>query len=243
MNPFVPFQSNETVPAQLKPRLLISQLSSRLDSLITSALRACGCFQVVGKDIHWVQWRSYCRILKPDVAIVGAAFPETGWAELEEEIREVSQSTPVIHLGEALTWIQAEKLLRWGVSGVLSEAMRPYHLYEAVRLVLQSGLYVQPELVSSWLSTVFRGQGEPALATGSVLLNLTEREAEVLKMMSRGHNNRDIGKALCISEKTVKNHVSNILTKLGVGGRVQAVLLALKGGLVSLDKPEEPLDP
>jgi two-component system, NarL family, nitrate/nitrite response regulator NarL len=221
MNPLLPFQSNEAALAQPKPRLLISQLSSQLESLITSALRACGCFHVVGKDIHWVQWRSYCRILKPDVAIVGAAFPEIGWAELEKEIREVSQSTPVIHLGEALTWIQAEKLLRWGVSGVLSEAMRPYHLYEAVRLVLQSGLYVQPELVSSWLSTVFRGQGVPAFATGYVLLKrLTEREAEVLKMMSRGHNNRDIGKALCISEKTVKNHVSNILTKLGVTGRV-----------------------
>jgi DNA-binding NarL/FixJ family response regulator len=97
-------------------------------------------------------------------------------------------------------------------------------LASAVRAVAAGHVLLQPEVATALLS----GDGTPGRAAA-----LTEREREVLAEIARGQSNREIARALVLSEKTVKAHVSSILVKLGVADRTQAALYAVRHGLDS----------
>ena len=122
--------------------------------------------------------------------------------------------------------------MRAGARGFLLKDVTLDQLVDAVRTLAAGGTMIRPLLTAraeGELAT--RGAGIPAVFDGQAG-DLTEREREVLRLLASGFSNREIAKALFVAEGTVKNHVSSILTKLGVRDRTRAVIKAAERGLL-----------
>src|SRR5262249_2906134 len=117
--------------------------------------------------------------------------------------------------------------LRAGAIGYVRKDAEPELLLAAVQAAARGQSMIDPAVASTVLKEMSCG--------GAPIGELTERELEVLRDLAHGHTNREIADALFISEETVKTHIGNILSKLPLAHRTQAVIYALKQGLVSLD--------
>src|SRR5699024_2006538 len=124
--------------------------------------------------------------------------------------------------------------------GYLLKEMDSNALVEAIRVVSEGGSYLHPKvthnLVKEYRKLAEENENKENFVFFSKPLHLlTRRECEVLQLLAEGKSNRDVAESLEISEKTVKNHVSNILQKLNVKDRTQAVVRAIKNGWVKMD--------
>ncbi|UJB47090.1 response regulator transcription factor [Streptomyces sp. A1-5] len=99
----------------------------------------------------------------------------------------------------------------------------------------QDALEAQEQLIENLRAAAGSSPSEGVLAARAALDLLTARERQILVLISQGNSNRRVARALGISEKTVKNHLSAVFTKAGVSDRTQAVVLGIRGGIVSLD--------
>ncbi len=123
------------------------------------------------------------------------------------------------------------EVLKAGATGYLLKDVEPAHLIAGIRAVAKGETIVHPGLTGKLVSELSRLAKLPA----QTFVNpLTPREGEILALMSQGLSNGDIAKQVYLSEKTVKNHVTSILRKLGVTDRTQAVIAGVKRGLVSI---------
>jgi DNA-binding NarL/FixJ family response regulator len=121
--------------------------------------------------------------------------------------------------------------LQSGASGFLLKNAPPEELIHAVRVVADGDALLAPSVTRRIIEQFARRPVRPEL--GARLEALTQREREVLVMLARGNSNAELAAALFVSEGTIKTHVSNLLAKLGLRDRVQAVVLAYESGLVT----------
>jgi DNA-binding NarL/FixJ family response regulator len=120
--------------------------------------------------------------------------------------------------------------VRAGASGFLLKDVRPAELVDAIRVVANGNALLAPTALERLL-TRFSGSDTDRDGTAATNL-LTDREAEILRLIASGLSNAEIAASLVVSETTVKTHVSNLLRKLGVRDRVQAVIAAYDAGVV-----------
>jgi two-component system, NarL family, response regulator len=159
---------------------------------------------------------------RPHLALIDLKMPEMDGVETITAIRA---EFPRANLVVLTTYDRDEDIyrsLRAGAKAYLLKDTRPAELLEAIRAVYLGQRHLPPEIAEK-------------LAEHVMYADLTERELEVLRAIAAGKSNREIGTELFITEGTVKAHVNNILSKLGVSDRTQAVTTALKRGLISLD--------
>lgn len=163
------------------------------------------------------------RDLVPDIALMDIRMPEMDGIAATTQISDESPSTRVI----MLTWSEDPEHLRSailaGAKGYLVHGrFSPERLSEAVRVVHEGGALITPMLAPALLEFVRAGSqsGRGRSSSGSIL---TPREIEVLEFIVAGKSNREIAEALLIEEKTVKNHVSNIYSKLHLKNRYEAI--------------------
>ena len=155
---------------------------------------------------------------KPDVVIMDVRLPDGSGVEACRAIREARPETHVIML---TSYADDEALfasILAGASGYLLKQTRGQAVVDAIQAVAQGRSLLDPDVTGKVLERVRRGreQEDPALAS------LTDQERKVLEQLAEGKTNREIGTALFLSEKTVKNYVSRILDKLGLSRRAQA---------------------
>ena len=122
--------------------------------------------------------------------------------------------------------------LRAGAVGYLLKDAPSEKLAEAVRVADRGETFLQPSVAAKVVAEFARLSRKTVGTPNSVIEPLSERELEILQLIAKGASNREIAGALFLAEGTVKNHVSNILTKLGVRDRTRAVLKALESGLL-----------
>lgn len=168
--------------------------------------------------------------LKPDVVLLDMRMPGMNGIEVLQSLAAKSALPPTV----ILTTFDDDQLvlagLKAGARGYLLKDVSLDHLVEAVRSVAGGGSLVSPAVTQRLkagierVGTPFRGLEQPD--------PLTERETEILRLMAGGYSNKEIANSLAVAEGTVKNHVSNILSKLGVRDRTRAVLKALELGIV-----------
>lgn len=161
------------------------------------------------------------RQRRPDVALIDLQMPQMDGVTAIAAIRQEFATARIIVLS---TYDRDEYVyqgLRAGAMGYLLKDAEPAELLDAIRLV-------------------HTGQKRFSSEVGAILVDrinspeLSEREREVLQLLALGKSNQEIGATLCITESTVKFHVNNLMTKLGVSDRIQVILVALRRGMVSL---------
>ncbi|WP_042462496.1 response regulator [Neobacillus dielmonensis] len=179
---------------------------------------------------------------RPDVVIMDINMPQVNGVEATRDLIGKYPDTKVIILSIHDDENYVTHALQTGASGYLLKEMDADALIEAVRVVADGGSYLHPKVTHNLVNEYRKlaagvSRGGAYAQTVEIrrpLHLLTRRECEVLQMLADGKSNRGIGEALYISEKTVKNHVSNILQKMNVNDRTQAVVSAIKNGWVEV---------
>ena len=166
-----------------------------------------------------------CAEVQPDVVLMDMVMPDMDGAAATRLIRKQSPLTQVLALTSFKEEILVQSALQAGAIGYLLKDVSADELAQAIRSAYAGRSTLSPEAAQA----LVHATSQPP-APG---LDLTEREREVLTMMVEGLNNTQIAARLTISPSTVKSHVSNILSKLGVASRTEAVTLALRNRLVA----------
>jgi DNA-binding NarL/FixJ family response regulator len=155
----------------------------------------------------------------PDVILLDLKLPAMGGLAVLTELTARNATAKVLVLTSVTDPEMAGQVMRAGAAGVLYKDVDPDALVRAIRAVHDGHLLLAPEAAGPLLRSVTWSPGLDALTT---------REREVLAELARGRSNREIARALNVSEKTVKTHVSSVLGKLGVQDRTQAALFAVR---------------
>lgn len=177
----------------------------------------------------------------PDVVLMDINMPEVNGveatADLIKEFPDINVIILSIHDDESYV----THALKTGAKGYLLKEMDADSLIEAIKVVSEGGSYLHPRVTHNLVQEYRRLAEESAsdIRSGGIefqkpLHLLTKRECQVLQLLAEGNSNRSISELLFISEKTVKNHVSNILQKMKVNDRTQAVVAAIKNGWVEV---------
>ena len=188
--------------------------------------------EVVGVAHDGVDALEQIPAVRPDVVLMDLKMPGMDGIQATRLIRERHPQIKVLVL---TTYGEDEWLfdaIRSGAAGYLLKGTPREALIDAVKGTAAGRTHIDPNIAGKLLDRVAQSD-VPADAT-AIVTSLSERELDVLRLLARGYSNTDIAQRLFLSEGTVRNYVSSILSKLGVSDRTQAAVLALRYGLVKL---------
>jgi len=170
----------------------------------------------------------------PDVVLMDVRMPRRGGIEATGQIKAIAPHTKILMLTISDEEADLYDAIKAGASGYLLKEISIDEVANAIRQVHAGQSMISPSMASKLLTEfatmVKKSDEKPAAAQP----RLTEREMEVLRLVAKGRNNRDIAKELFISENTVKNHIRNILEKLHLHSRMQAVVYAVREKLLEI---------
>ncbi|MFG2391907.1 response regulator [Streptomyces lavendulae] len=182
--------------------------------------------EVVGEAADGEEGIARAEELRPDVILMDVKMPGTDGIEALRRLRGLANPARVLIVTSFTEQRTVVPALRAGAAGYVYKDIDPDALAGAIRSVHAGHVLLQPEVAEALLAAQDdqpAGAGRPGA--------LTDREREVLGLIADGRSNREIARALVLSEKTVKTHVSNILMKLDLSDRTQAALWAVRHGL------------
>lgn len=175
-----------------------------------------------------------CLADPPDVLLTDINMPRMNGIELTRRLLKQEKSVAVVILTVQEDDETVYEAFRAGALGYLLKTSTPQDVVDGIRLASRGEAKITPRIATKVIED-FRRVEEDDNTDDSELYVLSEREAEILEYVAQGLRNKDIAQKLCIAEKTVKNHVSNILKALQVNSRTEAAMKAVKAKLV--DKP------
>ncbi len=210
-------------------RVVIADDQPLMRAGFKTVLEATGTIEVVGEAGDGEEAIRVTEALGPDVVLMDIQMPRLDGIEATRRLpRHKVLILTTFGLDEYIV-----EALRAGASGFLLKDARPQELVGAVKAVAAGDAVLSAAVTRRLLDQVAHRLPAPVPPTDG-LDTLTEREREVLRLLAAGLSNAEIAAALTVSEATVKTHVSNLLGKLGLRDRVQAVILAYETGLVSV---------
>ena len=171
---------------------------------------------------------AHCRDAAPDVVILDINLPDRNGVEVARELRSVAPQTGILVLSAHDDEPYVLALAEAGARGYLLKTATDDEIVNAARAVAAGDSVFAPQVTEILLRRV-RGEIPP------IPEDLTPREREVLRQVSAGRTNREIGHRLGISERTAQAHLSHVFDKLGVSSRTEAVTVALRSGLIDLE--------
>jgi NarL family two-component system response regulator LiaR len=186
--------------------------------------------EIVGEAASGEEGVKVARELLPDVALMDLVLPGIDGVEATRRLKAASPSTKVIVLTSFADDDKVFPSIKAGAISYLLKDVQPEELARAIRAAQRGEAVLHPEVAAKLMQefTTPRPADDP-------VEQLTERELDVLRLIARGQSNKEIADSLIISEKTVKTHVSNILSKLHLADRTQAAIYALRQRLVPMD--------
>jgi DNA-binding NarL/FixJ family response regulator len=198
-------------------------------------------FDVVGEAANGEDGLETVSRLAPDVTLMDIRMPVMDGITATRALVEARVPTRVLVLTTFDLDEYVFEALRAGASGFLLKDAPAEELAAAIRVVAAGDSLLAPGVTRRVIDAFVRRDPPPTTGRDPRLAVLTPRELEVLSLLARGRSNRDIAETLFVSEGTTKTHVSNVLTKLGLRDRVQAVIFAYESGVVVAgDHPGNP---
>jgi DNA-binding NarL/FixJ family response regulator len=172
--------------------------------------------------------------LAPDVVLMDVRMPRINGIEAARRIRDLSPSTKILMLTVSDEEDDLYEAIKAGANGYLLKEISVEEVAEAIRAVVQGQSLISPSMASKLLSEFNSLARRAEERQQYPAPTLTSRELEVLKLVAKGMSNREIADGLFISENTVKNHVRNILEKLHLHSRMEAVIYAVRERLLDI---------
>ncbi len=186
-------------------------------------------FEVVGEAETGREAVLLAAELQPDIVIMDLEMPGMDGVEALKQMRDRDPDVHVIVFTAYDTDDRIVAALQAGAQGYLLKGAPRDQIFEAIRVVNAGDSLLQPVVASKLLTRMRRSAGDPG-TTGSV----TPREMEVIRLLARGLQNKEIAAELGIAQRTAKFHVGSILAKLGAGNRTEAVTIAVQRGMIAL---------
>jgi len=188
--------------------------------------------KVVGEAGDGEEAIKLCRTLKPAVVLMDLQMPVLDGVEATRRLHHEQPDSRVI----VLTTFDDDEMvfdgLRAGALGYLLKDAPSEKLAEAIRAAARGESFLQPSIAAKVVAEFARLTTKRSLPAQALIEPLSDREQEILALIATGATNREIGNQLFLAEGTVKNHVTNVLGKLGVRDRTQAALKAREMGLI-----------
>jgi two-component system, NarL family, response regulator LiaR len=209
-------------------RVLIVDDHSMVRKGLVAFLKAFPDLELMGEASSGEEALILCQESVPDVVLMDLIMPGMGGITATSRIRKTYPTVQVIALTSSTEHQMVQDVLRAGAIGYLLKDISAEELASAIRSACAGEPTLSMEATQALIEAAT--QSSPLHSTGQ---HLTEREIEVLRLMVSGLSNPEIGERLSVSRSTVKTHVSNILSKLGVSSRVEAVTLAIQHKLVA----------
>ncbi|MFP5332990.1 MAG: response regulator [Acidimicrobiia bacterium] len=215
------------------PTIVIVDDAPLIQAGLAAALQAEG-FSIVGQASDAMTAVSMARDLKPNIVLLDVLMPGISGLEVVSKIRDASSKTAVVLLTSSESGEDLLKAIKGGARGYITKTTPMPELVARLRDVLEGGAVVSPAMGGKLFDTVAQLLKHRDVNT-SRRPALTGRELEILEAIADGHTSKEIGEKLYISENTVKNHVRNILDKLGLRSRNEAVMYAIREELIRVD--------
>ncbi len=188
-------------------------------------------FEVVGEAGSGAETLRLVGELQPDVLLLDLEMPEMDGVAVLQRLHDMRAEVRVLVFTAFDTDERILAAVRAGARGYLLKGVPRGEIFEAIRVVHAGNSLLQPVVASRLLRQM--SEDDTALAG---IRTLTARELDVLRLLMRGLQNKEIAHELVVTERTVKFHVSSILTKLGAGNRTEAVAIATRHGLGASDR-------
>lgn len=225
-------------------RLLIADDHSMVRKGLGVFLSTQPDIELVGEAANGLETLNQASALLPDIILMDLNMPILNGIETTKRLKESHPNINIIVLTSFSDQDHVLPAIRAGAKGYLLKDIEPVELVNAIRRVKQGQVELHPEAAGLIMNVLVSTQEKFDASEGNVsnskgvssiainpLQELTPREIEVLKILTRGMSNKEIGIELNISEKTVKTHVSHLLDKLNLVDRTQAAIYAVKNGL------------
>jgi len=200
----------------------------------------------VGEAADGVEAVPQIKELKPDVLLLDLKMPQKDGLAVISDIMEDNPQARILVLTSFGDDDKVLATIKAGALGYLLKDTLPGELLKAIRDVNNGESHLHPVIARKILRELNQqsvSQPKTDKQKSNDAATLTGRESEILTLIAQGLSNHDIAKRLVISERTVRTHVSNILKKLQVASRTQAIVYALRKGVVKIDPPETPVNP
>jgi NarL family two-component system response regulator LiaR len=190
--------------------------------------------KVIGEAGDGLEAVSIARDLQPDVVLLDLVMPRMDGVQATLEIKKAYPQARILVLTSFSEDHMVVSAIRAGAIGYLMKDTSSEELLQAIRETYRNQPVLGPEIARKLMEELQGGESQ----AGNVA-SLTDREVEILQQMALGLTNQEIADVLVLSERTVRTHVTNILAKLGLSNRTQAVLYALRAGIAHIDYRRE----
>lgn len=208
---------------------MIADDHSMIREGLKNLLELDGDIQVISEAVDGENCLDKLQVVKPDVLLLDINMPKKNGLEVLKSLKSKRSKLKVLVLTVHNEIEYLMKAVDIGVNGYVLKDSESAELKKAIFTVAEGETYIQPSLIPALNAKMIETNKD-----AEKIKSLTKRELDVLKLLAVGMFNKEVGKCLEISERTVKNHVSNIFKKLGVTDRTQAAVFAIRNNLVQI---------
>lgn len=210
-------------------KIMIADDHSMIREGLKNLLELDGDIQVIAEAVDGEDCLNKLQVVKPDVLLLDINMPKKNGLEVLKSLKSKKTKLKVLVLTVHNEIEYLMKAVDIGVNGYVLKDSESAELKKAIFTVAEGESYIQPSLIPALNAKMIETNKD-----AEKIKSLTKRELDVLKLLAVGMYNKEVGKRLEISERTVKNHVSNIFKKLGVTDRTQAAVFAIRNNLVQI---------
>lgn len=208
-------------------RLLIADDHHVVRRGLVFFLRTQKELEIIGEAANGKEAVQLAEELKPDMILMDLVMPEMDGIEATKIIKMKQPDIKIMMLTSFSDQDHVIPALEAGASGYQLKDIEPDQLVNSIKKIMEGENQLHPKATNHLMANLSRGKRE-----SNPLTDLTKRELDVLKEIAKGKSNKEIAASLFITEKTVKTHVSNLLSKLALSDRTQAALYAVKNRLI-----------
>jgi DNA-binding NarL/FixJ family response regulator len=213
----------------MKIKVMIADNHSLVREGLVHLLEYDGNFEVIAEASDGLDCLEKLKDVTPDVLLLDINMPEKTGIEVLQELKNNKSRVKVLILTVHNEIEYLMKAIEIGVDGYILKDTESTELKRAIISIFNGETYIQPNLIPAMNNRLINRDVDETR-----IKSLTKREMEVLITVANGMSNKEIAANLHISERTVKNHISNIFKKIGVSDRTQAAVFAIKNNLIKL---------
>ncbi len=218
-----------------KTRILVADDHPLVREALVRVFSSQRDMEVVGEAADGEEAVEFANRLKPDVLVMDIMMPKIDGLEASRRIKQLVPNVAILILTAYDDDSYVLGLLEAGAAGYLMKSARGQDLVEAVRSIRSGESVLHPKIIEKLLRRAVTGPAKVEQQKLKLIEPLTPREKEMLRLVAAGMSNKEIADKLCLSLRTVKAHLSNIFNKMNVASRSEALITALKLGIISLE--------